>query len=95
MATLYNLEKDKNLIYKEVRQRIISSRPELLHKLTSKKFAEAMLVLRGFLSCFQIMAEEPIREKEIKDLLLAELVNYICDEQTRKPEVHQVHQGSH
>jgi hypothetical protein len=88
MAALYDVEKDKHLIHKEVRQRIITQRPELLHKLTSKKFAESLLILRGFLSCFNIMAEEPLREQEIKDLLLTELVKYICDEES-KPQVYQ------
>lgn len=90
MAVLYDVEKDKHIIHKEVRQRIITQRPELLHKLTSKKFAEALLILRGFLSCFQIMAEEPVKETEVKDLLLTELVNYICDEEPK----HQVYQPS-
>lgn len=93
MATIYSIDKDRFEIYNSVRKRIIVTRPELLHKLTSKRFSEALIFLKGFMSCLLIMAEEPIRTEEIKEFALSELVNYILDEND-KSKTNQEHKGN-
>lgn len=80
MAAIFNIDKDRHLIHKRVRQHIITANPELLHKLTAQKFSESLIFLRGFMSCLVVMVEEPIRESEIEQLVISELVKYITDE---------------
>lgn len=85
MAMVYTLE--KNQLYKDVRERIILSNPDMLHMLTSEKFKTAMVHIGGFISCLEIMAEEPIREQDTKELILTEVVKFIVDEK-RQSKVH-------
>lgn len=75
MALVYTI--DKNEFYKLIKQRIISSHPDLLQLLTSKKFKESLIFLKGFNSCLTVMAESPVNESEVKDLLVKEAVKFI------------------
>ena len=71
---------DKNKLYKDVRERIILNTPELLHLLTSEKFKTALVHIGGFISCLEVMAEDPVRDQDTHELVLTELVKYVIDE---------------
>lgn len=71
---------NKNLLYKSAKDKIISTHPELLHKLKSQKFKDALIFLDGFLACLNVMAEDPIRKQDIDELVVQELVKFILDE---------------
>ena len=56
-----------------------ANRPEYLNDLNSNRYALLFAFLDGFIACINVMGEDPIRNRDVDDLLLTESVKFLVN----------------
>lgn len=68
---------NKHGLLKKIKHHILINHPEKYQQINSRLFEESLIYITGFIKCIEVMGEEPIREKDVDQLVFDEIVNYL------------------